>query len=158
MTHSIQIRNAMTNEADYLSGLAYRSKKHWGYSPEFMHAATHELTVTPGDIRNDKFHYFVASIKTVVVGFYSLEEQSVATVELGAMFVEPDFIGSGVGKVLMDHAKTSAAKLGVSKIIIQSDPHAASFYQAAGGKVTGKRASESIAGHVLPRLEIALSN
>ena len=35
----------MVDEADRLSDLAFRSKAHWGYSPEFMEACREELRV-----------------------------------------------------------------------------------------------------------------
>ena len=151
---SLQIRKALEEEANGLSDLAFRSKSHWGYPPEFMQAAKQELAVSSDDIRNPDCHYFIADLKTRIVGFYVLGKQTGDEIELDAMFVEPESIGRGVGKALMNHAKNHAATLGASRMIIQSDPYAEGFYKAAGAKNIGKRESESIPGRFLPLLEI----
>lgn len=115
-----------------------------------------ELSVTTDDIKDCKTHYFVATLGSIIAGFYALGELPGTEIELDAMFVEPDLIGSGVGKAMMHHARKSAALLGAARMIIQSDPNAEGFYRAAGGRLTGERESESIPGRFLPTLEIFL--
>jgi GNAT superfamily N-acetyltransferase len=88
---------------------------------------------------------------------YALEQLSPTEVELEALFVRPFFIGKGYGRALMEHAKHKAAEMGATSLIIQGDPNAERFYQAAGGKLVGKRKSESIRGRLLPVFEIDLA-
>ncbi len=155
---TILIRNARPDEATTLNALAMRSKAYWGYSNEFMEACREELSVLPGAIESDKFHYAVAERRGEIVGYYALERLSASAFELEALFVEPAHIGSGVGWALITHAKRYAAGAGGRVLVIQGDPNAASFYRAAGGALTGSRESASIPGRFLPMFEIRLTS
>jgi len=150
------IRPAFPGEADLLSALALRSKAYWGYSPEFMDACREELSYSPGQIKNPEFAFMVADLAGVLIGFYALKRLSAVDFELEALFVEPVYIGQGVGRALMDHAKWAAGDLGGKMLIIQSDPHAEKFYRAAGGRPAGQRESGSIPGRHVPLLTIRL--
>lgn len=152
----VTLRPANPSDAEVLSALAMRSKAYWGYSPEFMNACRDKLTYTPDDIRSDCSLFVVAEVESRCIGFYSLALLSTGDVELEALFVEPRFIGRGYGRALMHHARHRAAAWGASRLIIQGDPHAASFYRAAGGVYSGRRMSGSIPGRSLPLFIIDL--
>ncbi len=153
---SIEIRNAVTHEAALLSGLAMRSKAHWGYSNQFMQACRAELTVLPHNVESKIFQYVVGELDGKVAGFYAIKRISPAVVELEAMFVEPKHISHGIGRALINHAKQRAAAWGGLVLTIQSDPHAETFYRAAGGVLTGTQESGSISGRYLSTFEIQL--
>ena len=156
MTTPVIIRQAVAADATYLTLLAIRSKAHWGYSAEFMDACADELSVSPGHIEDCDFHYVVAVVNEQLAGFYALEGLSGDEIELGALFVDPDHIGTGVGKTLVERAKLHAANLGALKLNIQGDPNAEKFYRAAGGELTGSKESDSIPGRFLPMFQISL--
>ena len=156
MNCQIEIRQAEKSDAEAFSRLAFRSKAYWGYSSEFMQAAKAELTVSAEDIESKSNYYYSAIFGKDITGFYVLERLTNEIFELGAMFVEPDSIGKGVGKAMMNHAKARATSLGATSITIQSDPNAKAFYISSGGVVTGESPSESIPGRYLPTLEISL--
>ncbi len=157
MNTTIVIRDAERDEATELSNLAMRSKAYWGYSAEFMEACRRELSVSPSNIESSKFHYAVAERQGEIVGYYALERLSGSEFELEAIFVEPKYIGSGIGRALINHAKGRAATIGGRTLFIQGDPNAENFYRAAGGKLIGKRESASIPGRFLPTFSIALA-
>ena len=148
------IRRALPHEAAQLSKLAMRSKAHWGYPDQFMHACRDELTLDKPYIENNPV--YVAEHAGRVIGFYALEHVSASEAELGYLFVEPGFIGNGCGRRLIDHAKQQARKCEYTKIIIQGDPNAEQFYRAAGGILVGRRESASIPGRKLPLFQIGL--
>lgn len=147
------IRPARPQEADLLSRLALRSKSHWGYPAEFLEACRDELTLTPDFIAHSPV--FVLEDAQSVVGFYGLREADDA-IELFYLFVAPEAINHGYGKLLWEHAVQVAAKLGYSKISIESDPHAEAFYLAMGARRVGTIASSLQAGRMLPVLEFSL--
>lgn len=151
---TFSIRPGTTTEAARLSDLAFRSKAHWGYSDAFMEACREELTYAPEDIEN--LDVAVAEDDGRVVGFYALARLSATEVELEAMFVDPDVIGRGYGRRLMDHALRAATAGGAHAMVIQGDPNAEPFYLAMGGTITGTRESDSIPGRYLPTFRIAL--
>lgn len=150
----ISIRPAEAGDAALLSALALRSKAHWGYSAEFLQACRKELTYDADYLHANTV--FVAEHDGSVVGFYALERVSANDAELGAMFVEPDYIGRGFGRALISHAKETASRLGFGVIVIQGDPNAVEFYQAAGAAPCGQRESGSVPGRFLPLFRIAL--
>ena len=150
------IRSAKPEEAEFLSGLAFRSKAFWGYPPDFMEACREELAVSRDHLENKTFHYRVAELNGTLVGYYCLEQLSPSTWELDALFVEPALIGQGFGRLLIEHAKRAALVAGAKELLIQSDPYAADFYRAAGGEQVGERESVSIPGRYLPLFIIKL--
>lgn len=119
-----------------------------------MQACRAELTYREDDIRNG--HFYVAEVDQTVVGFYAIDPLSEHEVELDAMFVEPAYIGQGYGRALIEHAKSTAAGLGHSTMVIQGDPNAERFYRSAGGEITGTKESGSVPGRFLPTFAIAL--
>lgn len=157
MPDTLTFRDAYVTDAPVLSRLSTRSKAHWGYSAEFMHACEQELTVSAAEISSTDNHFVVVIDRQELIGFYALEHMRDGEIELIAMFVEPQFIGKGVGRQLMQQAINHAAQLGATRLTIQSDPHALAFYQAAGAEPYGERESGSIPGRFLPLLRIDLS-
>jgi GNAT superfamily N-acetyltransferase len=149
------IRKAAQHEVDTLSALAFRSKAHWGYSSAFMEACRAELTYGRNHLKTR--HVYVLELTGQILGFYALKQHSGDRVELEALFVEPSWIGQGVGRRLIDHAKALARQLGAGVMIIESDPNAVAFYIRAGARQTGHQPSGSIAGRVLPTFEIDLN-
>ena len=152
------IRKAKLEEAYLLSELSFRSKAYWGYSDRFMRACKVELTVSPENLCDERLCYMVAVSNDRIKGYYALETLSETEMELCALFIDPEFIGFGIGKVLLSHAKRVAADKGVTNLSLQSDPNAQGFYLAMGAVPSGKRKSSSIPGRFLPTFNIPLAN
>lgn len=158
MTMLPTIKEANPDEAEVLTALAIRSKAYWGYPQSFMEACRDELTVTDISMNSADFRYYVAENESELLGFYAIEKLSDREFELEALFVEPKFIGKGVGKALIEHAKKLVKNLGGRTLIVQGDPNAEKFYRAAGGVPNGTRESASISGRRLPLFTIDLAN
>jgi predicted N-acetyltransferase YhbS len=148
------IRPARPDEAERLSGLAMRSKAHWGYADDFLARCRAELSVSPTDVAHHPA--FVAMQDDLPVGFYTLAPLATGGVELGHLYVEPTAIGRGVGRMLLTHACRRAVRLGHETLVIASDPHAAGFYETCGARRVGEAESASIPGRTLPLFELAL--
>lgn len=148
MRRMASIRKATLDELDELSALAVCSKAYWGYSAEFMAACREELSVTPRLLREGEV--FVLGSHRERVGFYSLEWCDDDEAELGHLFVDPRYIGQGHGRRLLAHASERVRATARSRLVIQGDPHAERFYEAAGARRVGQRPSESIPGRMLP--------
>ncbi len=150
------IRPARPDEAAALSALALRSKGHWGYDAAFLAACRAELTFSPDDLIDALT--FVADAPDGPAGFYRLLVQENGVAELDDLFVDPAFIGRGVGKRLWQHAVAQAAALGCTEMTIQSDPFAEGFYRAMGAERVGERESGSVPGRMLPLLQYGLGS
>jgi N-acetylglutamate synthase-like GNAT family acetyltransferase len=146
----------LPQEAALISSLAIRSKGFWGYSGEFLEACRQELTYSEAKISSEDYEFWVCEKDGKVIGFYVLEIPGSTEAELEALFVEPDMIGNGFGRMLIEHAKGRAAARGIPEITIQGDPNAELFYESAGAVRTGQRESASIPGRFLPIFRISL--
>ena len=119
-----------------------------------MQACADELTVRP---ESDCEYYFV-ECDNAIVGYYGLQKTLEHSYELEALFIEPDYMGKGLGRALMSHAVQTARQQKAKRITIQGDPNAGDFYLACGARRIGECESGSIAGRMLPLFEITLDD
>jgi len=152
VTEALRIRPAEPEEAKALTDLALRSKAHWGYDADFLEACRDDLAVTPFEIETLSVH--VAESGGRIAGFYVLDWEEPA--ELTFLFVDPDFIGAGVGRTLWDHVVANAQDLGLSELVVHSDPEAEPFYRAMGCERFAEIDSPVEPGRKLPLLRFAV--
>lgn len=147
------IRQASPGEHELLCDIAMESKAHWGYAAEQLEAWRPDLRISPARLATTPVH--VCEIDGRVVGYYSFDD-SVATWELDNLWVRPDSMGRGVGKALLQHARSFAASRGVRRIIIDSDPNAEAFYVSQGAQRIGTVAAPiaSAQDRVRPQLSM----
>jgi GNAT superfamily N-acetyltransferase len=148
------IRRAHPSEAGALSALALRSKAHWGYDVDFLAACRDDLTLTADDIATSTV--FVIDGEDSPLGFCRLLHLDDGVAELDDLFVEPAAMGQGVGKRLWRHAVVTAATLGCTEIVLQSDPQAEGFYLAMGAQRAGESESTVTPGRMLPLMRFRL--
>jgi GNAT superfamily N-acetyltransferase len=151
---TLQVRPARAGEGAALSELTLRSKAYWGYDDAFMAACREVLVVPESSIAAGEV--LVAEHDGVVVGVAAVMDEP-PEVELDVCFVDPDAIGTGVGRVLVDAAKAKARALGATAMRVQSDPNAAAFYARLGAHPIGDMASEIDPGRRLPVLRFDLT-
>ncbi|MCX3059160.1 GNAT family N-acetyltransferase [Streptomyces beihaiensis] len=149
---AVRVRAARPDEAAALTDLALRSKAHWGYDAAFMAACADELTLRPSDVARRRTVVAEAADGRLV-GLATLEGPPPEG-ELGLMFVDPDAMGHGVGRLLFDHVRDTARALGFAHVRWAADPNAVPFYEAVGGRHVGAVPSGSVPGRTLPLMEI----
>ncbi|MEV0170254.1 GNAT family N-acetyltransferase [Streptomyces sp. NPDC050803] len=149
----VLIRPARATEAAALSDLALRSKAHWGYDADFLEACRDELTVHANDVVRRRTT--VADRDGHILGFTNLVGDPPAG-ELGMMFVDPQAIGQGIGRLLFEHTIAAGRDLGFTWLTIDADPNAEPFYRAMGAVRIGSVPSGSIAGRVLPQMIVTI--
>lgn len=151
------IRFAKPEEASLLSELALRSKGYWGYDIDFLSSCKEELTYNNKQILSPTYCFKLAElIDHTITGFFALNFLGSEHPELEALFIDPDFIGQGRGKLLLSSAKAVAKIHNAKSIRLQGDPYAENFYLANGAIKVGETESHSISGRFLPLLEICL--
>ena len=123
----VKIRPAKLDEADLLTELALRSKAHWGYDASFMETCRNlkQLHVKPELI--EAGGVFVADHEGRLAGVYTLIPMDEATLDIDMLFVEPQFIGKGIGKALFTHICMAARATSAKRLIVESDPNAQGF-------------------------------
>lgn len=154
--YTITIRRAQPNEAPALTELMLRSKAHWGYDDAFLAACRPLLTITPETIAHEHVVCAVAANGTLA-GICQVTPLSATEAELEYLFVEPAYMGTGLGKRLWHQATEIAARLGVSALVFDADPYARPFYEHMGATVTGAHPSTTFPGRVLPAMRYNLA-
>lgn len=149
------IRKARREEAGILTDLSMRSKAYWGYDDAFMAACTEALRVPEDAI--EKYSTYVAEDGGRVAGYFMLiVEDDKGYLE--SLFVEPEYIGHGLGKLLWDELMEVAKEAGVYEFTIDADPHAEGFYIRMGAEKEGEKESSVFKGRMLPRLRMKISS
>jgi GNAT superfamily N-acetyltransferase len=143
------LREPKLSELPALTSLCQRSKAHWGYPRDMLKAFADELTVTPENLAEDAI--MLAEDKRGLAGVVQVSKQGDDAV-LEKLFVEPERLGEGTGKILYVWACRVARENGAKHLVIDSDPDAATFYQHMGAVQDGTVESGSISGRQLPHL------
>jgi GNAT superfamily N-acetyltransferase len=132
-----------------------RSKATWSYTADFLQRCEPELAVTADDLRGGNRHVVVAEVQVERVGFHAIEPQA-GEVLLHSLFVDPGWMGRGIGRELFEHAAGVAARLGATRLVAIGDPNAAGFYARMGAQPDGDVASPVDAHRRLPRYVLGL--
>ncbi len=80
----------------------------------------------PGKVENN---YYVAVLDSKIIGAGAIDLDSG---RIDAMCVDPEHIGTGSGKRLMQHLETLAKQEHIKRLHLESSLNAAPFYQACG--------------------------
>lgn len=153
MNSRFKLRSAELDELPGLSDLCLRSKAHWGYDSAFMAACVPVLTLTQADL--DAGPLVVADSHGRAAGLAQVTGETNA-MEIDLLFVDPDFMGTGCGRILFDWCARTATGLGAKKLRIEADPGAVPFYEKMGANRVGDVPSNAIPGRRLPLLEVSL--
>ncbi len=141
------------SELDILNALILRSKAFWGYDEAFMKACERELKVTAQLLDIAQFITATLNGRAVGVAEVSIERD---TAHLEKLFVDPDHMDLGAGRLLFEWAAHTARAAGAAKLMIEADPGAEPFYKKMGAVKVGQVQSGSIPGRLLPELEFCL--
>jgi GNAT superfamily N-acetyltransferase len=151
------IRLALPGEAALLSGLCMRSKAHWGYDAQFLERASRSLQIDPAAIEAGRVFVATEAGGGVlgVADCCALPEPG--TFDLLHLFIEPSWLRRGVGRALFEAACAWCVAQGGRRLLIQSDPNAALFYQRLGARPIGETPSDAVPERMLPLLEYWLT-
>jgi len=150
----LTLRAARPDEHAELTALAQRAKAHWGYPGDALARWHHELTVTRASI--ESLPTAVAERDGAVVGFFQLRLDG-ADATLEHLWVLPEQIGHGIGRLLLQRALDDTRAAGHDRLCIDADPHAEAFYRACGAVQVGEVAApiEGQPERVRPQMALA---
>jgi GNAT superfamily N-acetyltransferase len=147
------IRRARPEEAEALRALAHRSKAHWPYSEAFLEAVRPLLELDARDVETSDV--WVLEADGQPVGWHRVTLHG-ERAELEDLWVEPAWIGTGMGRVLFEHAVAIARTHDATRLEWDADPYAEGFYVAMGGQEIGRSPSAAVEGRTLPRMRLPL--
>jgi GNAT superfamily N-acetyltransferase len=126
-------RRARPEGAGKLAETAHAAKRYWGYPERLIRLWKSDLTVTP---RPSGGSLSIARFAAAIAG-YALSGTA-RTRELEHMWVEPAFIGQGVGRQLFAHLLKRMHAMRVTRLTVASDPNAEGFYRRMGARRIGR--------------------
>lgn len=135
-----RIRDARPAEAAALAALQRRSSDVW----EEYRA---QLAANPGVIEPPHEAIAEGRVRVAVdasgrrLGFSVVLAPEDGGVELDDLFVEPDSMGRGVGRLLVADVVSRAAAVSATGVDVTANPNALGFYERVGFRVTGEVAT-----------------
>jgi GNAT superfamily N-acetyltransferase len=154
LSSGVDVRRASPGDAEVLTRIAFAAKRHWGYPERWISHWSESLTITPEFVRDNEVYSAVSGVEPI--GFYAITGTGRA-LELEHLWVSPAWIGSGMGRLLFEHALKRAALRGAKSVEIEADPNAEGFYLKMGARRVGENVYE-MEGHrrVLPLVAVDL--
>ena len=147
------IQKAIPSDHEILTQITKKSKAYWGYSNEQIEDWSPFLTVTEEYIETNSV--FNLMLDNQIIGYYSFFHESENSIKLDNLFVLPDFIGKGFGKLLMNDFLVRLQDLSVQKVVLNSEPNAESFYIKFGFVKIGQ-IETSIKDRYLPIMQLKI--
>ncbi len=133
--NAVEFRRAEAEDAARLTGIAFAGKAHWGYPAEWLELWRHDLVVTPHYIRTEPVS--VAECDGAIAGFTGLSTGGQGR-QIEHLWLQPDWIGCGLGRRLFDEAVRLAREERVVELFVNSDPNAEGFYLKMGADRIGQ--------------------
>jgi GNAT superfamily N-acetyltransferase len=128
--------------AETMAGLSAEALGAWWTERWKWERDTHRMTVAEADGR--------------LVGFtYAGPSETPGAAELYAIHVEPDHLGTGLGRRLMANALTQLAEIGGDRAVLwvlEANDRARRFYDRGGWETDGATRVEAVNGEPVPQL------
>lgn len=148
------VEKANVGDAKTLDALTMRSKSFWGYSEKQLEEWKDDLEITPDYIRENEV--YLVRVHPQIIGYYSFQIMD-KKAKLDNVFLAPDYIGKGLGRILMNDLLKRMVERGITTISLEADPYVENFYLKFGFKTVGKLRS-SVPGRYLPVMEVKLAD
>jgi GNAT superfamily N-acetyltransferase len=127
----VQIRRAEPGEGEQLRTIAIASKGHWGYDIQRVREWAAGGDFSPAGLSSKEV--YVAEVGGRIVGWSALIPRG-ESCWLDDLWIEPDWIGRGIGTRLFRHAADRARRLGALAMEWQAEPNALGFYERMGAR------------------------
>ena len=148
----IRIREGSETDYERLRAIAVEAKAHWGYDRALV-----EEWARGGDFEPESLRarlVYVAEVEGAPVGWAALIPRG----EVGwleDLWVEPAWIGQGLGRALFEHVAAAARRRGARRLEWEAEPNAHGFYEHLGGAYV-RESEETEWGRVLQVLAVEL--
>lgn len=149
----MEIIKAEITDHEILTTITKKSKAYWGFSEDVLKEWEHLLTITKYYI--EKSNIFKLMENDQIIGYYSYFPIDENTIKLDNIFILPEFIGKGFGKILINDFLEKIRLLGINKITLDAEPNAEKFYKNFGFE-TIEQLESTIKGRFLPIMELQI--
>jgi GNAT superfamily N-acetyltransferase len=154
MTSDVGVRAARPDEGERLREIAIAAKAYWGYDLAEVRRWADGGDFSPAGL-NQK-DVWVAEAAGRAIGWASLlPGVDPEVVVLDDLWVEPAWIGKGVGSLLFRRAAERARELGARRVEWEAEPNALGFYERLGGRYV-RDSAPTVFGRVIPLMALDL--
>jgi N-acetylglutamate synthase-like GNAT family acetyltransferase len=124
----VTVRAARDADEERLRELTFESKAHWGYDRDFVRRWAEGLTFEGEQER------WVAEVDGGIVAWAGLVPPVEGVAVLDDLWVDPVWMGCGLGSRLFRVAADRARELGAERLEWGAERHARGFYERMGGR------------------------
>jgi N-acetylglutamate synthase-like GNAT family acetyltransferase len=132
----VSVRPAGWADHDRLRELTFESKAHWGYDRDFVRSWAEKLTF------ESECERWVAELDDEIVAWAALVPPDEGVAVLDDLWVDPAWMGRGVGTRLFALAVDRARELGAERLEWGAEPNSTGFYEKLGGRKLRDHVSE----------------
>lgn len=147
----LKLRPAVPADAPVLTDILHKAKASWGYPDDKMAEYRQHWRISEATIR--ALTVTVAEKGGVPVAFSGVTRQGDDTLLVDFLFVLPEVQGQGIGALLLTRAEDRARQESLARLYLESDAHAAPFYERRGFRTLATRPSEMSPGMDIPMME-----
>jgi len=144
----LRLRPAAPDDYERVRELTLESKAHWGYDREFVRRWAEGLTF------ESDLERWVAELDGSIVAWAALVPPTDGVAVLDDLWVDPAWIGRGIGGRLFREAAARARELGATRLEWGAEPNAVGFYEKLGGRKLRDHVTEW--GRVAPWMGLEL--
>jgi N-acetylglutamate synthase-like GNAT family acetyltransferase len=123
-----RLRPAASGDYERVRELTLESKAHWGYDRDFVRSWAEGLT-----FESDRERW-VAEVEGEIVAWAALVPPSDGVAVLDDLWVDPAWMGRGLGSRLFRVAADRARELGAKRLEWGAEPNSVGFYEKVGGR------------------------
>jgi GNAT superfamily N-acetyltransferase len=127
----VTIRSPAADEGGRLKEIAIASKASWGYELDKVKEWADRGDFSPAQL--GKLDMFVAQAEDRAIAWCSLERRGDLW-WLADLWVEPAWIGKGVGRRLFHHGARHAQRQGARRLEWEAEPNSIGFYEKMGAR------------------------
>jgi GNAT superfamily N-acetyltransferase len=146
----VNIRPARPDEQERLREIAEAAKAYWGYEPDRVRDWARSISFTAAGQET-----YVAEVDGAAVAWAAIDPKPDDVIWLADLWVEPAWIGQGVGSALFRHCVECARRLGGRSMEWEAEPNSVGFYERVGGRYL-RDSEPSEWGRVLPVMGVEL--
>jgi GNAT superfamily N-acetyltransferase len=148
----VRIRPARADEGEQLREIAIAAKAHWGYDEEWVRSWAAQGDFSPGAMTGKPVLVAEADGRAIA---FAIVVPNGNLAWLDDLWVEPAWIGCGVGTKLFHAAADRARELGADRMEWEAELNAVGFYEKVGGNYV-RDSEETELGRVLPIMGLPL--
>lgn len=150
---AVRVRPADATEGERLREIAIASKGYWRYDLDQVRQWAAMGDFSEEGLLRDR-EVYVADADGRAIAWAAVSRKG-DVAWLDDLWVEPEWIGKGIGSRLFRHAVDRAGRLGAKRLEWEAEPNAVGFYERLGGRYL-RDSAPGVWGRINPVMGVEL--